>query len=150
MVADLGAGNGYFTIPAAKMTKSNVLAVDIEPYMLELLEKRANKFQIKNIEYIESDLDKIQLDSKSVDKVIVSFVIHEVTSIENTLNEIRRILKPGGKALIIEWEAIETENGPPFHERIPSKELLKIVKQHGFEAKVLTLNEANYGIVLQV
>src|SRR5699024_5856201 len=87
VIADLGAGTGFFTIPVAKYTKETVYAVDIEPKMLELLKENANTEQIENIHYVESDLDQIKLNDKSVNKVIISHVMHEVPSMERTINE---------------------------------------------------------------
>lgn len=144
-VADLGAGNGYFTLPIAKKTKL-VYAVDIEPKMLDMLAVNADEEKIKNIQYVESDLEHIHLDDNAVDKVIISFVIHEVGSVKNTLQEIKRILKPGGEMLLIEWEAVQTESGPPLDHRIPSKDMVKTLKENDFEVELIQLNEANYAV----
>lgn len=146
MVADLGAGNGYFTIPIAKRTDKLVYAVDIEPKMLEMLSTRAGEEQLNHIKYVESDLENIQLEDNAVNKIMTAFVIHEVSNIDKALSEIKRILKPGGQVLFIEWEAIETESGPPLHERIPSDELAKILGKNGFSVEVMSLNPVNYGV----
>ncbi|WP_156288874.1 class I SAM-dependent methyltransferase [Oceanobacillus salinisoli] len=145
-IADLGAGNGYFTIPLARRTKKTVYAVDIEPKMLEMLRENAREELFENLFYVESDLDHIQLDDNSVNKVMIAFVIHEVPNIDKTLSEIKRILKSGGQMLLIEWEAIQTESGPPVHHRIPSEEMSRILKENGFDAKIIPLNQANYAI----
>lgn len=135
-IADLGAGNGYFAIPMAKKAKA-VFAVDIEPKMLRMLKENANQEQLNNILYIESDLDKIQLDDDSVNKVMISLVLHEVPNIDQTLREIKRILKRGGQMLIIEWEGVQTESGPPLRHRISSSEITDILERNGFEAEVI-------------
>ncbi|MFZ3579785.1 class I SAM-dependent methyltransferase [Virgibacillus sp. DJP39] len=93
--------------------------------------------------YVVSDLENIQLDDDSVNKVIVSLVIHEVTNISKALDEIKRILKPGGQVLFIEWEAMETESGPPLHERIDSQELTQRLEKNEFEVEVVQLNPVN-------
>lgn len=51
VIVDLGAGNGYFTVPMAKKTKEKVYAVDVQQEMLEFLKKHAEKEQVDNIEY---------------------------------------------------------------------------------------------------
>lgn len=146
IVADLGAGNGFFTLPIARKTSQTVYAVDIEPKMLALLKKRAEEDGIENIKYVTSNLEEINLPSNSINKVLVSFVIHEVPHMDKALNEIKRILKPGGKALIIEWEAKEMDMGPPLHERIPSNKLMKFIQDQGFNVTLTYLNEANYAL----
>ncbi|MDC3424342.1 class I SAM-dependent methyltransferase [Aquibacillus sp. 3ASR75-11] len=146
VVADLGAGNGYFAIPIAKYTNNTLYAVDIEPKMLDMLKENATKEGIRNINYVVSDLESIQLNDDSVNKAIASLVIHEVTSLDIALSEIKRILKPGGQLLLIEWEAIQTESGPPLHERIPSKAMLDILMKYGFEVEVTHLNSVHYAV----
>jgi ubiquinone/menaquinone biosynthesis C-methylase UbiE len=146
IVADLGAGNGYFTLPLAKNTSQTVYAVDIEPKMLELLKKRAKKDGIENIKYVTSNLEEIYLPSNSINKALLAFVIHEVPHMDKALNEIKRILKPGGKALILEWEAIEMDMGPPLHERIPSNKLRDFIQDQGFNVTLSYLSEANYAL----
>lgn len=145
-VADLGAGNGYFTIPIAQGTKKIVYAVDIEPKMLGMLKYNAEKEQIENIDYVVGDLENIQLDEHSVNKVFIAFVIHEVPNMDKALCEIKRILKLGGQVLLIEWEAVESEMGPPLHERIPSEKMGEILRRNGFDIEVIDLNPVNYAI----
>ncbi|WP_077324845.1 class I SAM-dependent methyltransferase [Virgibacillus siamensis] len=142
-VADLGAGTGYFTIPISKQTKE-VYAVDIEPKMLEMLKENAAEEGLKNIHYVESDLDHIQLEDNSADWIMCSFVIHEVPDVNQTLQEIKRILKPDGQLFMIEWEAVETDSGPPLNHRIPSENLMKSLELNGFHAELIQLNPENY------
>lgn len=146
VAADLGAGNGYFTIPIAQFTKNTVYAVDIEPKMIELLKNRAAAEQIDNIREVTSGLEEIPIGDHTVDKVLISFVLHEVPSIENTLDEIKRILKPDGMLFLIEWEPVEMEDGPPLHERIQAKSLGEMLQNHGFSATILELNPVHYAI----
>ena len=145
-VADLGAGNGFFTLPIARKTETVVYGVDIEPEMLALLDKRAKVENINNIEYITSDLEDIQLEDDSADKALISFVLHEVPDLPQALSELKRIVKHDGKVLILEWEAVESEMGPPLHERISSEDMKKILTDHGIESEVHHFNEAIYGL----
>ncbi|WP_018930917.1 class I SAM-dependent methyltransferase [Gracilibacillus lacisalsi] len=146
VVADLGAGNGYFTIPIAKSTNNTVYAVDIEPKMLDMLKENAVKDNIENINYVVSDLVEIKLEDESVNKAIISMVIHEVSSIDHTLNEIKRILKPGGQLLLIEWKAIEMESGPPLHERIAATDMLETIQNANIDAELIDLNSQHYAV----
>jgi len=149
VVADLGAGNGYLTIPLAKETNETVYAIDIEIKMLELLKERAEKENLMNIQYIESNLESIRLEGNVVDKAVVAFVMHEIPNMEKALSEFKRILKSQGKLLILDWEAIESEVGPPLHERISSNEMASFLQRKGFNPKVELLNPSVYAIIMK-
>ncbi|MFD1019514.1 class I SAM-dependent methyltransferase [Thalassobacillus hwangdonensis] len=140
-IADLGAGNGFFTLPLAKRTKEKVYAVDLEPQMLDLLRQRVEEAQLKNVDYVVSDLENIDLKDDTADKLMVAFVIHEVGSIPQALSEMKRIMKKDAQVMFVEWEAVESESGPPLHHRIPSDELMKILDQEGFSAKLISMDE---------
>jgi ubiquinone/menaquinone biosynthesis C-methylase UbiE len=129
-----------------KKRKKTVYAVDIEPKMFNFLKERADTEKIKNIKYVVSDLEKIDLDENSVDKAIVAFVLHEVSSLGQALNEFKRMLSPGGMLLVLEWEAVETEIGPPLHERISSEKMKEIFNQNGLHPELLHINEAIYAL----
>lgn len=146
-VADLGAGNGYFTLPIAKKNTHQVYAVDIEPKMLHLLKGAAEKEALENIQFIQSDLENIPLQDQSVDKVMAAFVIHEASDISKALIEASRILKSDGTLMIIEWEAVETENGPALGEKISAQEMVKLLEQVGFSSVVFHFNKVHYGIL---
>ncbi|TRM12127.1 class I SAM-dependent methyltransferase [Lentibacillus cibarius] len=148
-VADLGAGPGLFTIPLAKQTEKDVYAVDVEPEMLERLKQHADQENIKNIKLIESDLEHIHLAEQSVNRVLNAFVIHEVGSIDRTIDEMKRILTPGGYLLLMDWEAVESESGPPLEIRIPSKEMESTLKEHGFSTEIFHPGPEHYAIRAQ-
>ncbi|WP_077720561.1 class I SAM-dependent methyltransferase [Novibacillus thermophilus] len=143
-VADLGAGSGYFTLPIAKATQTNVYAVDIEPKMLDELKRRAAAANIHHIQSVVSDLEDIPLKDDSVDKVMAAFVLHEVGNLSNALQEMKRILKPGGRGLVLEWEAVDTDVGPPVADRLPSAQLEQTLRRHGFDTVLTHPHEAYY------
>lgn len=147
-VADLGAGSGYFTLPIAKATGTNVYAVDIELKMLDELKRRAEAANIHHIRYIVGDVEDIPLEDDVVDKVMVAFVLHEVGNLSNALKEIKRILKPGGKGLVLEWEAVKSEMGPQAARRIPSARLEETLQRHGFDTVLTHPHETYYAIEL--
>jgi len=138
ILIDLGAGTGYFTIPAASLTRNKVYALDVEPQMLQYLGKRVMEQKLDNVELIEGAIERIPLAGQIADHVIDSFVLHEVEPLEKGLQEMGRVLKPGGKVLCVEWEKKQTEQGPPLHHRIQSNELAKAFGENGFLVEKLT------------
>ncbi len=143
-VADLGAGPGFFTIPLAKLTSKSVFAVDIEPEMLAQLRENAEKERLTNIKLLESDMERINLPDESVTRVLNTFVIHEVNDINKTIDEMKRILTHGGILLLVDWEAVETNDGPPLEIRISSEEIVHVLQENGFEAELVNSGPENY------
>ncbi|KKC47786.1 SAM-dependent methyltransferase [Paenibacillus sp. VTT E-133280] len=131
-ILDLGAGTGYFSIPVSERTSGTILALDIEPMMLEVIRSKAKQKQIKNIQTIEGRLEQIPLEEESVDRVIASLVLHEAEPLQQALSEIHRVLRRGGRCACLEWEKQETDQGPPLHHRIGSEELTHSFEQAGF------------------
>lgn len=138
ILIDLGAGTGYLTSPAASLTRNKVYALDVEPQMLQYLGKRVEEQKLDNVELIEGAIERIPLAGQIADHVIASFVLHEVEPLEKGLQEMGRVLKPGGKVLCVEWEKKQTEQGPPLHHRIQSNELAKAFGENGFLVEKLT------------
>ncbi len=142
-IADLGCGNGYLTIPLAQ-NSSYVYGVDIEPLMLDALKSRVEHEGLDNVGYIESNLENIRLDDSAVDKAVVAFVTHEIPDLDKAIEEFKRILEPGSILLVVDWEAIEMEMGPPLSERISSDQFKKILEKHGLQTEIGHLNEGVY------
>lgn len=149
VVADLGAGNGYFTIPIATYTNETVYAVDLEPQMLESLKESADHEQLNNIEQMTAELDNTPIPDQSVDKVLVSQVIHEVPSLENAMREFKRILKPDGELFLIDFNLTDSD-GPPMHIRIPSDTMAGKLEEMGFSTTVMDLNPDEYAVKAKI
>lgn len=148
-ILDLGAGSGYFTIPAAQLlTDGTVVALDVEQQMLDILRGRVEEQQLSNVEGIEGRLEAIPLSDNSVDQVIASMVLHEAEPYTQGLSEIGRVLKPGGHLLCLEWEHKVSELGPPPSHRIPSEQMEQALIEAGFEVTIRqTPSEALYLLV---
>lgn len=136
-VLDLGAGTGYFTIPAAQRTEGVVYALDIEPQMLKVIQEKAEEQKLSNIQTVEGALEKVPLEDRSVDTVIASLVLHEAETLEQALREILRVLREGGRCLFLEWEKKASEQGPPLHHRIHSDDLRKEMERVGLHVTLL-------------
>lgn len=148
-VCDLGAGNGYFTIPIAGLTHSDVYAVDVEPKMLALLKERAKEAGITTIKYKVADIAHTGLPDGSINRVISSFVMHEVPDLDAVIMEIKRILHSEGQALILDWEQVESESGPPVHVRISSEDLKKAFQAKGFTVQKDRIRPEIYALTLK-
>ncbi|MBU0730384.1 MAG: class I SAM-dependent methyltransferase [Proteobacteria bacterium] len=130
-VADLGCGMGFFSLGLARMVKDNgrVLAIDLQPKMLEKTEKRARKSGLSQI--ISTRLcrkDDIGV-RQPLDFALAFWVVHETPDIGNFLSQVYSALKPGGILFIAE---------PKFHvSRGQFKEEQNTAEAMGFVVKDL-------------
>jgi len=118
VLCDIGAGSGIFTIPAAKITKNKVYALELNEEMLSVIGEKASAEGIKNIELIRVEDDQFELMDHSVDIVLLVTVFHEVPNKAVFLHEIKRILKDHGRIAVIEFHKRETPMGPSLEHRM--------------------------------
>ncbi len=110
-VVDLGAGSGFYTFEAAKMVgpTGRVYSVDVVKEMLERLRSVGATNGLRNIEVVWGNCEKIggtKLGEAVADRVIASNILFQVEKPDEFVLEIKRILKPGGKVLIVDWSEV--------------------------------------------
>ncbi|SNQ62560.1 class I SAM-dependent methyltransferase [Candidatus Methanoperedens nitratireducens] len=135
ILADLGCGTGFFTIPASLRVKK-VYALDVQQEMLDILQDKIKKQKIANIETILSEESSIPLPDGSVDVLLMANVFHELEDRSAILKEGKRILSSRGKLAIVDWKKIEMDFGPPVEERLAEEEVISVCKDSGFELAV--------------
>lgn len=96
-VLEYGCGAGSFTVPAARIVgqEGTVYALDIHPLAIEAVEKRSTKEKLTNVTTILSDRNT-GLDDESVDVILLYDTLHLVSDKQALLQELHRVLKPGG------------------------------------------------------
>ena len=123
---DLGCGPGFFTIEMANIVgpTGKVVAVDLQDGMLEIVKKKIENTSLQNIIELHKCLsDKIGL-STAADFILIFYMLHEVPDQVAFLKEVHGLLKPNGKALIVE---------PKFHvTKDDFKKYREVLKQIGF------------------
>lgn len=104
VVADIGAGSGYFTVRIApRVSRGRVKAVDIQPEMLDLLARRLQREQIGNVDLILGRADDPRLEPASVDLALLVDVYHEFEYPYEMMTRIREALRPGGRVVLVEY-----------------------------------------------
>jgi ArsR family transcriptional regulator len=138
--ADLGIGDGLLTLMLAQVAEK-VTAVDLSGEMLSQLELRATKRDLHNIEYVKGDIEDLPLPEKQFDVVVLSQALHHAQRPERALAEARRIVKPGGRLLVIELlahnELWVKEQLQHVHQGFTEIELTKMIGAAGFEDLLL-------------
>lgn len=105
VVADFGAGSGYYTERLARAVgpRGKVLAVDLQPEMLEMVGKRAKKVGLSNIELVRSTPDDPRLPAGAVDLILMVDVYHELEAPQRVLRAMKASLSPRGRIAIVEF-----------------------------------------------
>jgi ubiquinone/menaquinone biosynthesis C-methylase UbiE len=107
-VVDLGCGKGKDVLKLADLVEDGfVYGVDISDGMLEVARKNAEKFDVKNVNFIKSELENIALDDNIAEYIISNCTINHAKDKNKVWSEIYRILKPGGKFVISDIYSLE-------------------------------------------
>lgn len=126
VVADLGAGTGHHSIEAAKQVGSSgrVYAVEIQKDKLDLISRNAQEQNVSNVKVIWGDIDEpmgVKLDDGLCDAIILANVFFQIEKKNDCVREAFRILKPGGKILLLDWQDSFGHMGPhPDHVVTPN------------------------------
>ncbi|HSG91998.1 MAG TPA: class I SAM-dependent methyltransferase [Pseudomonadales bacterium] len=106
VVADIGAGTGYFSFPiAARLATGRVLAVDIQPQMLDLIRARQAETGVTNIEPVLGTITDPGLPDAAVDLAFIVDAYHEFSHPLEMGEAIVRALRPGGRLVLVEYRA---------------------------------------------
>jgi FkbM family methyltransferase len=149
ILLDVGAGSGFFTLPMAESTSGKVYAMDPDRRMLSIIEAKAKEKGLNNIELIQDYLENLSLQNDSIDFVMASLILHEVSSLSKALSKIYEVLKTEGHLLCLEYEKDDLIiEGPPMSIRIASEELEKVLSSNGFKVvKKTKINDAIYTVL---
>lgn len=121
VVADIGAGTGYFSFPVARrLSQGRVLAVDIQQEMLDIIRQRAQSMNVDNVEPILGSISNPGLAPDSVDVIFIVDAYHEFSHPLEMGQAMAAALKPGGQLILIEYRGEDA--------RVPIKRLHKMTQ----------------------
>lgn len=127
MVADIGAGSGYYTSRMAKLVGATgkVYATDIQPGMLELLNRRIQAEGLTNVTPVLGAMEDPALPTAAIDLAIMVDVYHELQNPQVFLQKLRPVFKPGGRLVLVE-----------FRKEDPNVPILQVHKMSVAEVKL--------------
>lgn len=134
VVADIGAGSGYFAFRIAdQVPLGKVLAVDIQPEMLQLIERQKDEQNVSNIDGVLGEIDDPNLELNSIDAAIMVDAYHEFSHPYEMINGIYEALKPGGRIFLLEYRG-EDASVPirPLH-KMTEEQVVKEMSVFGLE-----------------
>jgi ubiquinone/menaquinone biosynthesis C-methylase UbiE len=122
VVADIGAGTGYFAARLANMLpKGLVYAADVEPEMVKYLGERAKREGLKNLKPVAARADDARLPAK-VDLILLVDVYHHIEDRARYFRRLAASLKAGGRLAVIDFR-LDSPEGPPKAARIPPEQV---------------------------
>jgi len=163
-VAEVGSGNGYFAIPAARIAEpATVYAVDIEASLLEEARELAGMNGVENLVTVEGDASSLsdhlnEENAEEVDFALVANIFHGVDDRGGLVREVRDVLSHDGRFVVMNWYDLPSEEttvagkerGPPTELRMGPDETEEAVVSEGFEAvEVVELPPYHYAVVFE-
>lgn len=127
VVADIGAGSGYFTRRFAHHA-GTVLAVDIDAKLLGMIEKSG----AKNVKTVLASADDPKLPAGGVDTVFICDVLHHIEGRPAYFEKLKKALKPGGRVVNIDFHKRELPVGPGVAMKIDEKDVVREFEAAGF------------------
>lgn len=152
-VADFGAGAGHLAVAAAEAVGEDgtVYVIDIQRDLLTKARHVAQEHHLKTLVFIHGDLEAPNgstLPDTSVDAVLIANVLFQVEDAVAVLREARRILRPKGRVMIVDWRESYGGMGPQPEHVFGPEQARSTAKEVGFtEQRELDAGDYHYGIV---
>lgn len=152
-MADIGTGSGFYALEAARRVghSGRVYAVDVQKDLLDRLRNQAASLGLRNLEVVWGDAEKIngtRLGDRSVDRVVASNVIFQARKRDDMALELKRIIKPGGRLLIIDWSGAS----PMSPKTLATEASVKAMfEKYGFkEEQSFRAGDHHYGLIFSI
>ncbi|MCX6715878.1 MAG: methyltransferase domain-containing protein [Candidatus Taylorbacteria bacterium] len=149
-IVDFGAGSGFYSIEAAKKVgaSGHIYAVDVQKNLLGRLRSMALAQGLKNIEVIWGNVEKIggsKLKDGIADRAIVSNILFEIGKMDDFALEIKRVVKPGGKVMVVEWDQA---SHMPKEALVPKAKAETTFEKCGFKLEQsFSAGASHYGLI---
>jgi ubiquinone/menaquinone biosynthesis C-methylase UbiE len=155
---DLCCGGGWFTVEMAKVAR-RVLAIDIDPTMLDAAQDRLTKSGATNCEFVEGDAYQLPAPGRwPVDFVFMANAFHGVPDQPRLTQAVRKVLKPGGRFAVVNWHQrprdettiLGEPRGPKTELRMPPEQTIKSVEASGLRfVELVELPPYHYAVIFE-
>lgn len=156
VVVDFGVGSGTYSFLASRAVGSGkVYALDIQRDLLDKVQKEASSRGFSNIEILSADFEKpesTRLRENSVDAGIVSNTLFLVQEKKVFIEEIKRVLRDGGRVLVVDWADSFGGLGPQTEHVLSEDNAQKLFKENGFtiEKVLYDAGDHHYGFIAKL
>jgi ubiquinone/menaquinone biosynthesis C-methylase UbiE len=132
---DVGCGDGYFAIPAAKVVgpQGRVLGIDVNRSAIMRVQEQANVENLTNLELTIGMAENHVLCKNCGDIVFFGINLHDFNDPSRVLQNARKMLKSSGKLVNLDWKKEAMQLGPPLHLRFNRQEAIELIENASFK-----------------
>ena len=136
---DVGCGEGFFTIPAARIVgKSGVVyGLDIDEEAIHTLREKAKREELNNLVLVVGDAERTVVCESCGDIVFFANVLHDFNDPLKVLRNSKRMLKQSGLLVDLDWKKKATEFGPPVNIRFNEEQAKEFIVKAGFRIEAI-------------
>lgn len=156
VVADFGAGSGHYTIAAAKAVgdRGRVYAIDIQKELIARLKREVSSEGVRNVEVLWGDIETphgSKLKDEMVDVVILANVLFQIERRGGVIEEAKRVVKPGGKVVVVEWKDSFGGIGPRKEDVLSEAMAKSLFERAGFvfDRSLPNAGMHHYGFIMK-
>jgi ubiquinone/menaquinone biosynthesis C-methylase UbiE len=155
IVADLGAGSGFYSLAAAKVVgpAGKIYAVDIQQDLLTRFKSAAHQAKLLNIEVIHGDIEQAhgtRIADRTIDLAIAANVLFQLENKEGLADEALRILKPSGRLLVVDWSDSFGGMGPQPNMVFTQQAARTLFEKKGFTfVTAVVAGDHHYGLIFR-
>lgn len=146
---DLGCGDGYFTVPAAKIIgqKGKIMAIDINDTSIKTLEEKLKKEKITNYILRVGKAEDVLFEQHSADLIFLGTVLHDFEDPYKVIENARFMLKENGRLINLDWQKKNMSIGPPYSRRFSKEEATKMIEICGLTIQDVRDYTTNYYLI---
>lgn len=154
-IADFGSGSGHYTLAAARalVSTGRVYAIDVNKDLLTKLKNHATKEGLYNVEVIWGDIEKnvgTKLREGTIDLVFLSNILFQIEDKDALVKEVKRVLKPGGRVLVVDWADSFGGIGPTVQMVVPKDKATTLFENSGFHTdREISAGSHHYGFIFK-
>lgn len=155
VIADFGAGSGFVARAAAKLASlGQVFAIEINRDMVSRISREASELHLNNIHPLWGDVEipnGSTLAAESVDLVILSNILFQLDDKAGCIKEVHRVLRPGGRALVMDWSESFGGMGPAPHHVFSKDRAIELFSRNQFSvlSEAIKAGEHHYAILFK-
>jgi ubiquinone/menaquinone biosynthesis C-methylase UbiE len=139
---DIGCGQGFFTLPAARIIgpTGKVYGLDIDETGIQELGKKAAMEGLNNLELISGAAEEVLICENCADMVFFGIVLHDFRNPAKVLEKARKMIKSNGRLVNLDWKKVGMSFGPPLAKRFDEETASRLITASGF--KIESVNDS--------